>query len=117
MFKAIEMNDFMLKSVNNKYKLVKGVFKLRDEYKNFKKALFYHVKRPPEILKPPYKVIIEKKTYLDIDNAVKPILDALKGRVITDDRDIEELHVYKEKRKKTYPSSLVVYVESIKTLN
>jgi crossover junction endodeoxyribonuclease RusA len=34
----------------------------------------------------------------DIDNVLKPLLDALKGSLYVDDSQIDELHVYKHQR-------------------
>lgn len=114
MFKAIEIDEIHLKSINDKFTKTKtGKFTLTAKYRIFKQILDFKVKRPPKIIKPPYKIIIYQKTYLDIDNAIKPIIDSLKNRVIIDDNDVEALHVYKEKRKRGAASSLVVYVDSL----
>lgn len=51
-------------------------------------------------------------TYIDIDNPLKAIIDAL-SRVIEDDRMILELHVYKEQIKRGRSGSVRVFVETI----
>lgn len=50
--------------------------------------------------------------YHDIDNPLKPILDAL-GKIIEDDRYILELNVKKTPQKKGAKGSIKVYVGSL----
>jgi len=54
-------------------------------------------------IEPPYriKVTFGVDSRTDIDNPIKPLFDALQdANIITNDRYIEELHVYKKKVKK-----------------
>jgi Holliday junction resolvase RusA-like endonuclease len=106
----IDIEKAKLKSINNKYK---KNFKLTDQYRFFKSLLYYSIKKPLKDLKPPYKVHIYKKSYLDIDNTVKAILDVMEGAILTNDNNVLELSIFKLKRKRGHDSALRVYVDEL----
>ncbi len=108
MIEVLNMPKVALKTVNLKYT---GGFRLSKAYLRFTKEMFFYLKKPPKILEPPYKVVIYQKSYLDIDNAIKAILDCLNGVVIKDDRYIIELNVVKISHKRGKMSSLRVFVQ------
>lgn len=112
----INADEIMMKSVNSRFikRNNRKDFTLSTPYKSFKKTLFYLIRRPKEKIEAPYSVHVHIETYLDIDNPLKPILDSLKGIIINDDKNIEELCVFKKKRDRGIPSSLKVYVGSLK---
>lgn len=55
--------------------------------------------------------------YIDIDNGLKCILDAIEGRAYENDRGITELHVYMEKEKKNQIGSVETWIEHIEKTN
>lgn len=115
MYKVIDLEDFNLKSVNDKFVKSKftGKFCLKTEYKVFKQILQYAIKKPKVKLDPPYAVHMFIETCLDIDNPIKAILDALEGIVIKDDKLIHRLIVDKKPRERGQMSSLRVYIGSL----
>ena len=57
------------------------------------------------------KVVIKLETYLDIDNAVKMIIDTIcKLKVIKNDRVINELFIIKKPIKRGSPSNILVKI-------
>lgn len=110
MFKVIDMSDIKLRSVNNKYN---KNFSLNTQYRIFKQILYYNLKVPPKPFKPPYIIKIYKKTYLDIDNTIKAVIDILQGPIIRNDSDVLRLEISKLKRKRGEMSALKVYVAEI----
>lgn len=109
MIEVIRIYDFKMVSINGKYKT--STFKLSTAYKNFKTILFYSLKRLPELLKPPYKITIYVKTYIDIDNPLKPILDTLEDTIIENDRRVIHLEIIKIEGVRGRPSSIRVFAE------
>lgn len=99
-------------SVNNKYcynpKI--GRLFLSKKYRDFKTLIeneCIDVK-----LKPPYSVTIYYSMYLDIDNPLKATLDGIR-EVLSDDKDILELHVLKTPTKRGSIGSVIIDVESL----
>lgn len=88
-----------------------GTLFLNKDYADFKKliqsSLLTH-----KIFKPPYRVMIGINTYLDIDNSIKCILDGI-SKVISNDKDILQLEVYKIRNKRGKLGNLVVLIEEI----
>lgn len=110
--KVLDLQNVQLASINAKYGVSKhtGRLFLTPAYRNVKQLVSMSCKKV-EIM-PPYSVSISLAIYSDIDNCVKPILDGLKDAgVITDDKHILALHVYKTTVKRGAPSDLAVYVE------
>jgi len=107
---VIDLENIKLPSLNSKY--YKN-FALKSEYKEFKE--FLHCSCIQEKIEPPYKVIINCESYIDIDNFIKPIHDAIENRgVIDNDKNVLELHVYKTQIKRGMAGKLTVEVETIK---
>ena len=111
MIKVLSISEIKLKSINNKY--ATSSFKLSTEYIQLKRILYFNLKKIRPLLTPPYRVDIFVKTYIDIDNTLKPILDTLQSTCIENDRDVLAMHVYKLKRKKGHNSALDIFVSSI----
>lgn len=116
MIKVIDIDEIKFKSINKKFiqnKITKK-FKLTKEYSYFKKILLYSIKRPIAIIDPPYQIDVYQMTYLDIDNTIKVIMDCLEERrIISNDREVIKLNIYKLKKKRGYSSSLKVFVGNI----
>jgi len=112
---AINLNEVKLKSINQKFIRAKYTkkFTLSTEYKLFKDLLFYHVIRPSELIKPPYFIHIFMKTYLDIDNPIKPIQDVLQGIAIENDNRVDRLYLDRIRAKRGAFSYLKVYVGTL----
>ena len=110
--KIIDIENLYIPSINQKYGVGRNrkLF-LTEEYKNFKKVIMYYCKKIK--LTPPYRIIIGIKTYNDIDNSLKVIIDGIR-KSLSDDRDVLQLHVYKIRKKRGQLNSLIVFVEEIK---
>lgn len=110
--KVLDLKKIKLCSVNNKYK--NRSYKLTPEYIAFKNLIFYSLKNPPIKLNKPYKVYIYLKTFLDIDNPVKAILDSMaEKKLIINDKKVLRLIIDKVEEKKGYPSDLVIYLDEL----
>ena len=112
MQKVIDLENIKIHSINKKYVIGKnGRLTPSRAYRDFKNILEWacHGKLMPK----PYRVDIYLNMYLDIDNPLKAILDSL-GKIIEDDRFIEELHVYKTTSKRGTKGRIQVYVDTIK---
>lgn len=106
---VIDIDDVRFPSINHKY--YKN-FSLRPEYKNFKNLLYIYCVLVK--INPPYVVTINCESSIDIDNFIKPIMDALQDKnVIDNDANVLELHVYKTKIKNGMSGRLTVEVETI----
>lgn len=111
--KVLELKNVQLASVNAKYGVNQrtGRLFLTPQYRLFKELVACMCKAVE--IDPPYSVTIDIKTCMDIDNAIKPVLDGLQSAgIITDDKHISALHIYKTASKKGAPSDLTVYVET-----
>jgi Holliday junction resolvase RusA-like endonuclease len=112
MYKVIDLQKIKLRSVNKKY--INRNFKLSPEYSSFKELMYYSIDKPKEKILKPYTVAILMKTYIDIDNPIKAILDALADRkLIVNDRKVLRLLVDKIEEKRGYPSNLEVYLGTL----
>jgi Holliday junction resolvase RusA-like endonuclease len=108
---VISLENVSLVSINQKYTMSRGRMILSKRYRDFKMLLELscrHVQMPG-----PYCVSIYVSTHLDADNIVKCTLDAIKGRVIDDDKNVLQLFIYKNKIKRNELGSLIVIVETI----
>ena len=110
----LDIQDIKLKSVNNKYNYnpkTKKMF-LKEEYRDFKNLISRLAKKKK--VKPPYKMKIEMKTALDIDNPVKAIMDGLQlAGVIENDSHVLELQLKKVPAKRNEMNKLKIEVESL----
>ena len=109
---VIQLEDIKIPSINAKYNWnpkAKRLF-INKSYQDFKNLLKASCKRVS--VRAPYAVEIHITSYNDIDNAVKAILDSL-DNVIDNDRDVEELHVFKTPNKRGRSGALKVYVSSL----
>ena len=100
-------------SVNKKYlKAKSGRLILSPEYRAFKETVAAYCRQVE--FKPPYRVEIEFIGREDIDNIIKPILDALQlSGVIKNDRNIAQLEIVKHDKKKMDDNRLIVKVGTI----
>lgn len=115
--KVIDLKNIKLASINGKYDYnpKTGKLFLSPEYRKFKKFLIDEIKSNTKLtINPPYYVEIRVKTYLDIDNCIKVILDACEeSGVIDNDKHVYGLLVLKEELKKGTKSSLEVHVSEL----
>jgi Holliday junction resolvase RusA-like endonuclease len=114
MQETIIIEDMKIPSINEKYGFNTKSKKmyLNENYRTFKEYIAHLVKI--KNIPSPYMVIISWKTYHDIDNAVKCILDGLKlGRCIDDDKNVLELHMRKIPAKKGEKNDLSIIVKSL----
>jgi Holliday junction resolvase RusA-like endonuclease len=103
-----------LPSVNKKTCVSRntGRYYNNEEYENFKNIIFLLCKKVK--IKKPYFVKINIETHVDIDNPIKPILDAIeKAGVIENDKYIEKLHINKKRIKRNEQNKLKVCVGTI----
>jgi Holliday junction resolvase RusA-like endonuclease len=101
--------DFV--SINRKYN---KNFSLTDAYRGMKRKLISSMDRSVGFINPPYSIEIHAEMYLDIDNPVKCIIDALgDSGIIDNDKNILECHLYKTKIKKGSTGNLKVFINSM----
>lgn len=107
---VLDLENIKMCGLNNKY--ISRRFILSKEYRAFKKLILKNCKKIK--LKPPYFITMDFSMYKDIDSTAKCILDALEdAEVITNDRYVTRLHIYKDSIKRGYPESLRVWVEEL----
>jgi len=99
----LDLENIKLVSVNAKY--MNKNFILTKEYRKFKKTIKDNAKKTQ--LSAPQHLKIYMETALDIDNAVKPILDGLEN-VLGNDRNVCRLELIKKPIKKGGAGRLVV---------
>lgn len=112
MERIVDISEIKLTSINQKYIFNPRIHRLAlsPKYAAMKRLIESVVVKAKCL--PPYKVVISISTYLDLDAPIKCVLDAIKP-AITDDRDIVELHVYKEPLKRGVAGYLRVDIGSI----
>lgn len=96
MIENIDFDNIKIPSINDKFGFnpKSHKFYLNDNYRKFKELISKSVRI--KNIPGPYTVIISSKSYQDIDNAIKCILDGLQaGGCIDDDKNVLELHVRK----------------------
>ena len=109
--KVLELHNIKIPSINNKYN---KNFSLTREYRAFKDMLLHSLKRA--VLIGPYAVHVLYSGYIDIDNPIKAILDALETKgIIDNDKYILSLRVNKAPLKRGQAGSLIVHVEHFST--
>jgi crossover junction endodeoxyribonuclease RusA len=89
-------------STNKRYTIARGRNILTNEYRDAKEAIAWEVKS--QWKKEPLTddvclnvLIYHKGRTPDIDNYLKLILDSLTGVVYEDDKQVNELHIFREK--------------------
>lgn len=85
-------------TLNNYYRIMRGRYVITPngrEYKKVVQSAISHITPTKEILKINIDVFFNNKKKRDVDNVLKPLLDALKGFVYDDDSQIIELNVKK----------------------
>lgn len=112
--KVIYIENIKLVSINQKFGMNKLANKLylNEPYRKLKDQLISACVNTS--IKSPYNISIEMSAYVDIDNCIKVILDALQSKgVIDNDKNVLELLVNKKQIKRGRAGSLAVYVYSI----
>ena len=102
-------------SVNIKYIVSKqGRMVLSPDYRRFKELIagMAQAEYKGEPIETPFSVEISVKTYKDIDNFVKAILDGMEGIVYTNDRNCVALCVSKTAIKRGQEDEIEITVES-----
>ena len=110
--KVIDIENIKIASINNKYGVNRrtGNLFITPEYRDFKALMIASARKYK--IDPPYIVQIEIGTYIDIDNCIKPILDALESRgIIDNDKNVLRLDVEKESLKKNQPGTSSLFKE------
>jgi len=112
MKRIISLDNLKMESINQKYIISKstGRLILAPKYRDFKNLLKESCILFTE--KAPYSITVYMDTYLDIDNILKCVIDAL-GDVITNDRFVYELHAFKKPIRKGALGRLEVYIDSL----
>ena len=106
----ISLSEIKFGSLNKKYY---GNFGLTKEYRSFKDLLIASAKKIK--IKPPYSVLITVSMYQDIDNIIKPILDALQTKgVIDNDKNVHHINISKYPIKRGELGSICVFVDNMK---
>lgn len=113
----LDVENIKLPSVNRKYGYNPQLnrFYLNKKYRLFADTLTELMTDYSRKVKfnPPYTVRIFVKTYLDIDNFVKPVFDGMKkAGIIDDDKNIHHFAVIKEPAKKGVGSKIIVEIET-----
>lgn len=109
----LELDNIKIPTINQKYGFSPKSRKLylNHDYRKFKELLHYST--TSGLLDPPYEIVIEIKTYKDIDAAIKVILDSLEGVVIENDKFINKLTIFKIPIKKGSLESLRILGRTI----
>lgn len=100
-----------LPSINSKLSINQktGKFFSSQEYKNFKNIVCMFLKRIK--VKKPYALYIDIETYIDIDNPIKPVLDAIQeSRIIDSDRNVERLYIDKKSIKRNEQNRIKIKI-------
>lgn len=93
--KILDLSLPKLPSINQKY--ISRRFVVSKAYRDFKELVFYSTKSFDATGIKEFAIMISIKTRIDIDNAIKPILDAVSQKVKFNDKDISMLQVFKSK--------------------
>jgi Holliday junction resolvase RusA-like endonuclease len=114
---VIDLKGIVIPSINNKYIVarIRGRPQLVVDrrYREFKKLLISCARKVK--IEPPYAIRIDVTCYIDIDNCVKAVLDALEeSGILVNDRHVEELLIRKTPTKRGQLSSLLVDVDVAK---
>ena len=106
MIEILDIENVKFGSVNNKYD---KNFHLVPAYKNFKELIFWNLLRVK--INPLYKIKITTQMYIDIDNPIKPIFDAIQAKgIIDNDKNIVDLQIIKIPIKKGSPGSINIKI-------
>lgn len=89
-------------------------FSLRPEYRDRKELITREIKQQSEELPkifPPYSVLVNVGTHLDIDSWNKPVWDAMQdAKVIDNDKNILHVEIFKTVVKKNEPNWIEIYL-------
>ena len=100
-----------LPTINSKLSINKktGKFFASQEYKNFKNIIYMFLKRIK--VKKPYALYIEIETHIDIDNPIKPVLDAIEqSGIIDNDKYVERLYIDKKTIKRNEQNRIKINI-------
>lgn len=100
-----------LPSINSKLSINKktGRFFASQDYKNFKNIIYMFLKRIK--VKKPYALYVDIETHIDIDNPIKPVLDAIQeSGIIDNDRNIERLYIDKKSIKRNEQNRIKIKI-------
>ena len=91
----------------------KGRTYMSPEYRAFKESLAWtFAAASGPLLAGPVEVSISLVTNFDIDNLLKPVLDSLQtAGVISNDNQVKELHVWKERRGRKGQDQITIGVQ------
>jgi len=109
MEKILIIDNILLTSVNQKY--INKKYVLSSKYRAFKQEVSWKIAN--HSIKPPYFMWILMETGLDIDNALKPILDGIE-HTLSNDKDIHRLFLDKIAFKRGKPGRLSIWCETLK---
>lgn len=112
----LDIPKLQLTSINDKYGhdfIRKRTF-LTESYRLFKDEIFLSVIIPDPVPLPPFEIIIQMETYIDLDNPEKAILDAVATRLKINDRDILKKTTIKIPRKRGTTSALKIWFGHLK---
>lgn len=114
MIRVIHVPSISFVSINSKYVFNPRTHRLAtsSKFKKFKSIVDQHCLKGI-VVNNPIRVDIQVKTYLDIDNFAKCVIDIINDN-ICNDRNILELHIYKFPIKRGLPGELIVDIEEIK---
>jgi len=114
--KVLELHNIKIPSINNKFGYNPKINRLYvlPEYNSFKNIIKNNVSNIH--IEPPYSISILFSAYIDIDNPIKPTLDALQeSGIIDNDKNIIELSIIKSPIKRGQPGSISIYIETKNT--
>ena len=114
MKQVLSIKNLKFASLNNKYNKNKytGKLFLTKSYREFKDLIILCAKKG--FIKPPYRMMIRAETALDYDNILKPISDGLEvAGVIDNDKNINEIFIFKKSIKRGQAGSLKVFIETM----
>jgi Holliday junction resolvase RusA-like endonuclease len=107
MIELMDIKNIEIITANKRLIPAHGRFISNPKYTAFKKHLFAMTRNIK--LKPCYRISIYVECFCDIDNVIKPVLDALQMRgVIEDDKDVVMLEVDKTAIPKNKQGRIVV---------
>ena len=112
MIKILDIEETKLVGINSKFANRRYV--LTTGYRKQKELFALLYKKIP-IIEGKFKVLVEIKTYKDVDALAKPVLDSMEvAGIIANDRNCLDLHIKKEVGIRGRLESLKVYIEEIK---
>jgi Holliday junction resolvase RusA-like endonuclease len=118
MHKITSISGIKLPSINQKFNLNRKTGQLfaNKEYKDFKDTIFYQAlshKMTFRIADNNIKIEIHMRTYLDIDNILKPLIDGICEGMGVNDKNVNYLVVTKTPCKKNELSAIEAWIGNI----